>query len=129
MDPSVPRDRNTARRRIGRIHRPLLLALLAGCTLLCVASLGVFYIWQAAREAQIDAVRTELVQLARVAAREVDGDRHRTITSQAQAGSPAHLALLYPLLKFHKATTDIYYVYTAVLIDNRINLILGTDNL
>ena len=52
-----------------------------------ISSLGLFYFWHSAREAQLDAVRTELKQLARVAATLVDGDPHRLITSQAQAGS------------------------------------------
>jgi signal transduction histidine kinase/CheY-like chemotaxis protein len=53
----------------------------------------------------------------------------RSITSQEQAGSPAHLALLAPLVKFHKATSDIIYVYTAILDRDRIYYILGTDYL
>ncbi len=85
--------------------------------------------WHSAREAQLDAVRTELVQLARVAATLVDGDRHRLIKSQEQAGGPEHLGLLAPLVKFHKATSDIIYVYTAILENNRIYYVLGTDYL
>ena len=94
-----------------------------------ISSLGLFYLWHSAREAQLGAVRTELVQLARVAATLVDGDRHRLITSQRQAGSPEHLALLAPLVKFHRATSDIIYVYTAILDKNRIYYVLGTDYL
>jgi signal transduction histidine kinase/CheY-like chemotaxis protein len=102
---------------------------LAGAAVLVISSLGLFYLWHAAREAQLDAVRTELLQLARTAATLVDGDAHRSITSQAQAGGPAHLALLAPLVKFHQATTDIIYVYTAVLEHDRIYYVLGTDYL
>ncbi len=71
----------------------------------------------------------ELLQLARTAATLVDGDAHRDIVSQKQAGSPAHLALLAPLVKFHKATSDIIYVYTAVLERGRVYYVLGTDYL
>jgi signal transduction histidine kinase/ActR/RegA family two-component response regulator len=74
-------------------------------------------------------VRSELNQLARTAATLVDGDLHRTIRSQAQAGSAEHLALLEPLVKFHKATSDIIYVYTAILERGRIYYVLGTDYL
>jgi signal transduction histidine kinase/ActR/RegA family two-component response regulator len=74
-------------------------------------------------------VRSELNQLARTAATLVDGDLHRTIRSQAQAGSAEHLALLEPLVRFHKATSDIIYVYTAVLERGRIYYVLGTDYL
>jgi signal transduction histidine kinase/ActR/RegA family two-component response regulator len=117
------------KRLLGRVDGPLLHGMLAGCVILVISSLGLFYLWHSAREAQLDAVRTELRQLARVAATLVDGDRHRLIKSQAQAGSPEHLGLLAPLVKFHKATSDIIYVYTAILDKGRIYYVVGTDYL
>ena len=115
------------KRPFRRINRPLAHGLAAGAAIWVIASLGLFYLWHAAREAQLDAVQSELKQLARTAATLVDGDLHRTIRSQAQAGSPEHLALLEPLVKFHKAASDIIYVYTAVLDRGRIYYVLGTD--
>jgi signal transduction histidine kinase/ActR/RegA family two-component response regulator len=117
------------KRLFARVDGPLLHGMLAGTAIMVISSLGLFYLWHAARDAQLDAVRTELVQLARVAATLVDGDRHRLLKSQAQAGSPDHLALLAPLVKFHKATSDIIYVYTAILDRNRIYFVAGTDYL
>jgi signal transduction histidine kinase/FixJ family two-component response regulator len=114
---------------VRRLSRPLAHGILAGAAVLSISSLGLFYVWHSAREAQLDAVRTELAQLARTAATLVDGDLHRSITSQEQAGSPGHLALLEPLVKFHKAASDIIYVYTAVLQRDRIYYVLGTDYL
>ena len=108
---------------------PLLHGLLAGCVVLFISCLGLFYLWHSARSAQLDAVRTELKQMARTAATLVDGDRHRLLKSQAQAGSPEHLSLLAPLVKFHKATSDIIYVYSATLDNDRIYYVLGTDYL
>ncbi len=113
----------------GRFDRPLLNGLLAGAVILAISSLGLFYLWHSAREAQLDAVRTELAQLARVAAAQIDGDLHRTIRSPNQAGSPEHLAALAPLVGFHKATTDVIYVYTAIRVDGQIYFVLGTDYL
>src|ERR1700720_2376148 len=115
------------KRLFGRGDGPLLHGMLAGCAIMVISSLGLFYLWHAARDAQLDAVRTELVQLARVAATLVDGDRHRLLKSQAQAGSADHLALLAPLVKFHKATSDIIYVYTAILEKSQVYLVTGTD--
>jgi signal transduction histidine kinase/CheY-like chemotaxis protein len=116
-------------RHITRVRGPLLHGMLAGCGIMLISCLGLFFLWQSARVAQLDAVRTELKQLARVAATLVDGDRHRLLRSQAQAGSPEHLSLLAPLVKFHKATSDIIYVYTAILENHRIYYVLGTDYL
>jgi signal transduction histidine kinase/ActR/RegA family two-component response regulator len=112
-----------------RVDGPLLHGMLAGCVIVVISFLGLFYFWHAAREAQLDAVRMELKQLARVAATLVDGDRHQLLRSQAQAGTPDHLDLLAPLVKFHKATSDIIYVYTAILEKDRIYYVLGTDYL
>jgi len=120
---------HTLNRLYGRIDGPLLHGMLAGCVIMVISSLGLFYLWHSAREAQLDAVRTELVQLARVASTLVDGDRHQLLKSQAQAGSPDHLGLLAPLVNFHKATSDIIYVYTAILDKDRIYYVLGTDYL
>jgi signal transduction histidine kinase/CheY-like chemotaxis protein len=117
------------KRLFGRVDGPLLHGMLAGCVIMVISSLGLFYLWHSAWKAQLDAVRTELVQLARVAATLVDGDRHGLLKSPAQAGSPDHLGLLAPLVKFHKATSDIIYVYTAILDKNRIYFVLGTDYL
>jgi signal transduction histidine kinase/CheY-like chemotaxis protein len=117
------------KRLFGRVDGPLLHGMLAGCVIMVISSLGLFYMWHSAWKAQLDAVRTELVQLARVAATLVDGDRHRLLKSAAQAGSPDHLGLLAPLVRFHKATSDIIYVYTAILDKNRIYFVLGTDYL
>jgi signal transduction histidine kinase/CheY-like chemotaxis protein len=96
---------------------------------MCISCLGLCYLWHSARAAQLDAVRTELKQLASAAATLVDGDGHRLLKSQAQAGSPEHLSLLAPLVKFHKATSDIIYVYSAILDNDRIYYVLGTDYL
>jgi len=120
---------HTFKRLFGRVGGPLLHGILAGFVILVISSLGLFYLWHSAREAQLDAVRTELVQLSRVAATLVDGDLHRQLKSQAQAGGPEHLRLLEPLVKFHKAASDIIYVYTAILDKNRIYYVLGTDYL
>jgi len=120
---------HTLKRFFRRVDGPLLHGTLAGCVVMVISSLGLFYLWHAAREAQLGAVRTELVQLARVAATLVDGDRHQVLESQAQAGGSDHLALLAPLVRFHKATSGIIYVYTAILDKNRIYYVLGTDYL
>jgi signal transduction histidine kinase/CheY-like chemotaxis protein len=120
---------HTLKRYSRRINRPLIHGVTAGLAVWVISSLGLFYIWHAAREAQIDAVRSELRQLARTAATLVNGDLHRTLRSQDQAGSAAHLALLEPLVRFHKATSDIIYVYTAILEHGRVYFVLGTDYL
>ncbi len=60
--------------------------------MLFISSFGLLYVWHSAREAQLDAVRTELAQLARTAATLVDGDLHGSIRSQRLRNFDARIA-------------------------------------
>jgi signal transduction histidine kinase len=92
-----------------------------------VSAGGVAIMETLATHAQLQAVRTELSQLAAVGASLVDGDAHRAFTRADQSGSPEHLAAIAPLVKFHKATRDVMYVYTLILKDDQLRLVLGSD--
>jgi signal transduction histidine kinase/CheY-like chemotaxis protein len=93
---------------------------------LTVAASVLVYTYSYARRAQIESVRTELLQLAKAAAVQIDGDLHETLVSPEQTGSPQHLRALDPLLKMQRATKDLLYIYTATLHDGQINFILDT---
>src|SRR4051812_7092140 len=110
------------------IH-PLRDALLAGVLTFLVSAIGLAILYLRARDAQVDAVRTELLQLARATAAQIDGDLLKTLVSPAQQGSPEHLRLLAPLARMHRATHDIYYVYTGVYRNGRIYWVLDGANL
>ena len=116
-------------RVLARVARPVRDGIAAALGVLLIASLGIIFLYRAAREIQIEAVQSELVQLARAAAVQVDGDLHRTLTSPEQAGSPVHLALLKPLVDFHKSTANLIYVYTAIYDGKVVRYVLGTDYL
>jgi signal transduction histidine kinase/ActR/RegA family two-component response regulator len=111
-----------------QIH-PLRDALIAGVCTFLVSAVGLAILYLRAREAQVDAVRTELLQLARATAAQIDGDLLGTLVSPAQQGSPEHLKLLEPLARMHRATHDIYYVYTGVYRHGRIYWVLDGANL
>jgi signal transduction histidine kinase/ActR/RegA family two-component response regulator len=114
-----------APKRRKNIH-PLRDAVLAGIITFVTSAVGLSIIYVKAREAQLAAVRTEMLQLARSMAAEVDGDLHKTIVSPAQAGSPEHERLLAPLVRMHRAARDVWYVYTGVYRDGRIYWVLDT---
>ena len=90
-----------------KIH-PLRDALLAALCTFVVSAVGLAILYLRARDAQVDAVRIELLQLARATAAQIDGDLLGTLSSPAQQGSPEHLQLLAPLVRMHRATHDIY---------------------
>jgi signal transduction histidine kinase/ActR/RegA family two-component response regulator len=110
-----------SRRR--NIH-PLRDALLAAICTFVISAVGLAIVYLKAHEVQVDSVRTELLQLARATAAQIDGDLHRKLISPDQEGSPEHLALLEPLARMHRATRDIYYVYTGVYRSGRIYWVL-----
>ena len=111
-----------------QIH-PLRDALIAGICTFLVSAVGLAILYMKSQEAQIDAVRTELLQLARITAAQIDGDIHRKLDSPTMEGSPQHLKLLEPLARMHRAAHDIYYVYTGVYRDGRIYWVLDGANL
>jgi signal transduction histidine kinase/ActR/RegA family two-component response regulator len=114
-----------APKRHKSIH-PLRDALLAGICTFVTSAVGLSIVYVKARDAQLAAVKSEMLQLARSMAAEVDGDLHKTIVSQEQAGSPAHEKLLEPLVRMHRATKDLWYVYTGIYRDGRIYWVLDT---
>jgi signal transduction histidine kinase/ActR/RegA family two-component response regulator len=115
-------------KRRRKIH-PWRDALIAGVCTFVVSAVGLAILYLKAREAQVDAVRTELLQLARATAAQIDGDLLATLVSPAQQGSPEHLRALEPLARMHRATHDIYYVYTGVYREGRIYWVLDGANL
>ena len=102
-----------------RQNAPLRDALVAAAITLAVSALGLGVTYYFSRQAQLDAVRSELAQLARVAAALVDADRHDAVARPELEGSPEHLRVLAPLVRFHQATHDVIYVYTLMLRDGR----------
>src|SRR5260221_10605751 len=87
---------------LARVARPVRDGILAGLGVLLISSLGLTFLYRAAREIQIEAVQSELAQLARAAPVQVDRDLHLTLHSPGQAGSAPHLTLLQPPVPFHK---------------------------
>src|SRR6185312_8961514 len=75
---SMPGQAKTRR----KIH-PLRDALLAGLCTFVVSAVGLTILYLRARDAQVDAVRTELLQLARATAAQIDGDLLETLVSPA----------------------------------------------
>lgn len=108
-----------------RPAKPALDGVLVALALVLVSSLGLGVAFHFAERAQVAAVESELLQLARTGAVLVDGDAHEALTP-ASEGSAEHRRVLAPLVRFHRASQDLIYVYTAVLRDDRIVFVLDT---
>ena len=106
---------------------PLRDALYAALITFATSVIGLSIIYFQARDAQMAGVRSELLNLARTTAAQVDGDLHRTIVSPAQAGSAEHLRALAPLVRMHRAAQDVIYVYTCIQQEGRTHWVLDTS--
>jgi signal transduction histidine kinase/ActR/RegA family two-component response regulator len=113
----TPRSRN--------VH-PLRDALLAGIITFVTSAVGLSIVYVKARDTQVIAVQTEMLQLARAMASVVDAGEHGKIVSPEQAGTPEHLRLLDPLVRMHRAAHDVWFVYTGVYRNERIYWVLDT---
>jgi signal transduction histidine kinase/DNA-binding response OmpR family regulator len=102
---------------------------LAALVVFFVSCVGLISIYQIAHQAQIAAVRGELASLARSLAVQIDGDLHRTLTSSDQMGSPEHIKAVTPLAIFHRANPSLFFVYTAVMVDDQVHIILDGEYL
>jgi len=122
-----PASMSVDSKRRRKIH-PLRDALLAGICTFVVSAVGLAIMYLRARDAQIDAVSTGQLQLARVTAAQMDGDLLKTLVP-ADQGSPKHLQLLAPMVRMHRATRDIIYVYTGVYRNGRIYWMLDSATL
>jgi signal transduction histidine kinase len=111
-----------------QIH-PLREATLACLTVFLVSCVGLFLVYRYARAAQLETVRDDLASLARTLAVQIDGDAHRRLTSPDQAESSEYLDVVKPMVAFHRANPQLFYVYTAVLRNDRIMLVAGTDQI
>jgi signal transduction histidine kinase/AmiR/NasT family two-component response regulator len=116
---------SVASKRRKNIH-PLRDALLAGIITFVTSAVGLTIVYVKARDTQLMAVHTEMLQLARAMASLVDGDEHKKLVSPEQAGSPEHLRLLEPLVRMHRAARDVWFVYTGVFRNGRIYWVLDT---
>lgn len=109
--------------------RPIRDALVAGAVVFLISCLGIALVFHRAEESHLEAVRWELLQLARTAATLVDPVLHEQLQKPDQTLSPIHLQALKPLVRFHQAARNVIYLYTARERQGEIQFVLGTDTL
>lgn len=66
------------------------------------------------KHARLDVLRSHVAQIAQLAASVVDGDLHRQLLDPANYTPELYARTLKPLVRFHSANPDIFYVYTMV---------------
>jgi len=78
------------------------------------------------RHARLDVLRSHVGQISRLAASVVDGDLHRQLLEPANYTPDLYARTLKPLVRFHSANPDMFYVYTMVERDGATYFVLDT---
>jgi diguanylate cyclase (GGDEF)-like protein len=78
------------------------------------------------RQARLDVLRSNVEQIARLAASTVDGDLHRQLLDPANYSPDLYERALAPLVRFHSAASDVFYVYTMMEREGRSYFVLDT---
>lgn len=79
-----------------------------------------------AKQARWDELRANVGDIGRLAASVVDGDLHRQLLDPANYRDELYARALKPLVRFHSANPDIYYLYTMAERDGKTVFILDT---
>lgn len=78
------------------------------------------------RQARWQVLRSHVGQVAQLAASVVDGDLHRQLLDPANYTPELYARTLRPLVRFHSADPQIFYVYTMVERDGRTYFVVDT---
>jgi diguanylate cyclase (GGDEF)-like protein len=66
------------------------------------------------KQARVDVLRSHVGEIGQLAASVVDGDVHRQLLDPANYSDELYALALKPLVRFHSANPDIFYLYTMV---------------
>jgi diguanylate cyclase (GGDEF)-like protein len=66
------------------------------------------------KQARLDVLRSHVAEISRLAASVIDGDLHRQLLDPANYTPELYARTLEPLVRFHSAAPEIFYVYTMV---------------
>lgn len=97
-------------------------ALLAGVVLLSIVAVPQWL----SRQARLEVLRSHVGQVARMAASMIDGDLHRQLLDTANYSDSLYQQAVAPLVRFHSATPELYYVYTMTERDGEAYFVLDT---
>jgi diguanylate cyclase (GGDEF)-like protein len=78
------------------------------------------------KQARLDVLRDHVGQVADLAASVVDGDLHRDLIDPASYNADLYNRAVKPLVRFHSANPEMFYVYTMVERDGGTYFVLDT---
>lgn len=104
---------------------PLVLVLATLATAAVLVPLVVAPQWLS-REARLDMLRSHVGDIGELAASVVDGDLHRKLLDPKNYTPELYARALKPLVRFHSADPNIYYLYTMADIGGVAHFVLDT---
>ncbi len=112
------------------LRRPFRPRVFLTVTLLTAAVLlSIVYVPQhLSKQARLDVLRAHVAQVAQLAAAVLDGDLHRELLEPANFTQEKYDRGLAPLVRFHRAIPDAFYVYTMVEREGQTYFVLDTAN-
>ncbi|HEY6643152.1 GGDEF domain-containing protein [Povalibacter sp.] len=78
------------------------------------------------QRARLEVMRSHVAEVAQLAASVVDGDLHRQLLDPANYTPELYARTVRPLVKFHSADPDIFYVYTMMERDGKTFFVVDT---
>jgi diguanylate cyclase (GGDEF)-like protein len=78
------------------------------------------------RQARLEVLRSHVGQVARMAASTIDGDLHRRLLDKANYTDELYSQVVAPLVRFHSANPELYYVYTMIDRGNEAYFVVDT---
>jgi diguanylate cyclase (GGDEF)-like protein len=97
----------------------------AGIAAIVLVSLVTLPQWLA-RQARLDVLRQHVAEIAELAAASVDGTLHRQLGEPDNFNADLYDRALAPLVRFHGAIPEAFYVYTMVVRDGEPYFVLDT---
>jgi len=109
----------------GRRIDPIVFAVASLVAAVILVSLVAIPQWLS-QQARWDALRAHVGEIGKLAASVVDGDLHRQLLDPANYSDELYKRALAPLVRFHSADPDIFYLYTMVERDGVAYFVLDT---
>ena len=122
----MPKDRRSRRAKAPERRfdpRIFILASLAAAAIL--ASIVAVPQWLS-KQARWEALRSSVGDIAELAVSVIDGDLHHQLLDPANYSDELYQRALKPLVRFHSADPDIYYLYTMAERDGKTFFVLDT---
>jgi hypothetical protein len=120
-----PKDVQRKSAATGRRLDSIVFAIASLAAALLLVSLVAIPQWLS-KEARWESLRSHVAEIGELAASVIDGNLHRHLLDPANYSDALYAEALKPLVHFHSADPNIFYVYTMADLSNGLHFILDS---